>query len=262
MIKITRYAFMITVLLSISASGLAAADDVATLKEEIASLKQGQQQIQKDLAEIKKLLEKGARGTTGKQGFTPKDMKLADDVASKGDINAPVTLVEFSDYQCPYCKRHANAVMTEITEAYIDTGKVRFIMRENPIPNLHPRATAASTAALCAGEQGQYWGMHDALFTDQKLKTDEDFTAMAVGLGLDMARYDECYTSDRIKAEIKADQVEAQKMGVSGTPSFVLGLSDSKDPNKVHLTKFIRGAQTFITFSAAIDELLESEKAK
>lgn len=262
MIKIARLMFTLPILMTITVSNLQAADDAATLKDEIAALRQGQEQIQKELAEIKKLVQQGGRGVAGGQPFTPKDMQLPKDVAYKGNEDAPVTIVEFSDYQCPYCKRHANTVMNEITETYIDTGKVRFIMRENPIPNLHPRATAASAAALCAGQQGHYWDMHDALFTDQKANKDEDFQAMAEGMGLDMAAFDQCFVSDAIQAQIKADQVEAQKMGVSGTPSFVLGLTDPKDPNKVHLTKFIRGAQTFVTFSAAIDELLDSEKAE
>lgn len=175
-----------------------------------------------------------------------------------GENDAVVTLVEFSDYHCPFCKRHATTVMVQLQEEYIDTGKVRFVMREYPISNLHPRAEAAAAAALCAGDQDNYWGMHDALFSDQKATTDEDFQAMATGLELDMAAFNECMSTNKFKEQIKADQAAAQKLGITGTPSFVLGLTDPDHPSKVHLTKYIRGAQAFPTFSAAIDELLKS----
>lgn len=147
--------------------------------------------------------------------------------------------------------------MTQLQKNYIDTGKLRFVMREYPIPNLHPRAKAAAVAVLCAGDQGDYWGMHDALFNDQKAKTDEAFKAMADTLGLNATEFSTCLASDKFDAQIKADQAEGQKLGISGTPSFVVGITDPKDPNKVHLTEFIRGAQPYSKFSATIDQLLK-----
>lgn len=234
-----------------------AKSDVSELKAEIEALKQGQEQIQKDLEEIKTLLKQGARAAPGQQAFKPTDITLGDGVATKGEKTAPVTLVEFSDYQCPYCKRHATTVMPELIKNYIDTGKLRFVMREYPIPNLHPRAEAAAAAVLCAGDQGNYWGMHDELFNDQKAMTDDDFKTRAGKLGLDMTAFDACLASNKFDAQIKADQAEGQKLGITGTPSFVAGLTDPKDPNKVHLTKFIRGAQPYTAFASAIDELLK-----
>lgn len=261
MIKLSKCTLACIFFFAISTSGALAKDSTAELKEEIQILKQGQQQIQKDLEEIKKLLKEGTRTAPGQQAFKPTDMKLGE-AAYKGKKTAPVTLIEFSDYQCPYCKRHATTTMTQLTESYIDTGKLRFVMREMPIPNLHPRAHAASVAVLCSGDQGNYWGMHDALFNDQKAKTDDDFKAMADTLGLDGTAFSTCLASKRFDAQIKADQAEARKLGITGTPSFVLGLTDPKDPSIVHLTKFIRGAQPFATFSADIDELLKPSGAK
>jgi len=262
MIKFTANAFIILILFILSTSGAVAKVNTADLKEDIQALKEGQEQIQKDLEEIKKLLKQGARAAPGQQAFKPADMKLTDNVAIKGENTAPVTLVEFSDYHCPYCKRHATTVLTELQKNYIDTGKLRFVMREFPIPNLHPRAEAAAVAVLCAGDQGNYWGMHDALFNDQKAKTDEAFIAMANSIGLDEAAFVSCLGSDKFDAQIKADQAEGRKLGISGTPSFVVGLTDPDDPATVHLTKFIRGAQPYASFAAAIDELLESAEDK
>lgn len=262
MIRLTRLTLAIALLITLSTSNALAKSSTDELKEEIQALKQGQEQIQKDLDEIKKMLEKGARAAPGQQAFKPTDMKLTDGVATNGESTAPVTLVEFSDYHCPYCKRHATTVMPELQKNYIDTGKLRFVMREFPIPNLHPRAEAAAVAVLCAGDQGNYWGMHDALFNDQNAKTDEDFKAMASSIGLDAAAFHSCLTSKKFDAQIKADQAEGRKLGISGTPSFVLGTTDPDDPSIVHLSKFIRGAQPYASFAAAIDELLESAEDK
>ena len=257
MSRFTIQAAIILTLFMLSVSGASAKDKNAELKAEIEALKQGQEQIQKDLDEIKKLLEQGARPARGQEVFKPTDVTLGE-VAYQGEKTAPVTLIEFSDYQCPFCKRHAKSVMPQLIENYVDTGKLRFVMREYPIPNLHPRAEAAAVAVLCAGDQGQYWGMHDALFNDQKANKDEDFKAMANTLGLDTTAFDTCVASGKFDAQIKADVAEGQKLGISGTPSFVVGLTDPKDPDKVHLTRFIRGAQPYATFAANIDELLKS----
>ena len=238
-------------------------DDIKALNEQVQNLQQGQAQIQKDLDEIKKLLKEAPRAAArpGKPAFAPTDTKLGD-VPYKGEYDAPVTLIEFSDYQCPYCKRHATAVMPALITKYVDTGKLRLVMREYPIENLHKRAVPTSEAALCAGDQGQYWGMHDALFADQKANSDENFRQMAATLGLDVSAFSECMSSDKFMAQINADITEGQRLGISGTPSFVVGLTDSKDPSTVHLTKFIRGAQSLQSFSAAIDELLKIKELK
>ena len=259
MIRLSKFTMAFILLFAVSVSDAMAKSKTEQLRDEVQELKQGQEQIQKDLEEIKKLLEKGARAAPAKAAFKPTDMKLGN-APTMGDSTAPVTLVEFSDYHCPYCKRHATTVMKQLQENYIDTGKLRFVMREMPIPNLHPRAEAAAVAVLCAGDQGDYWGMHDALFIDQKAKTDEAFKAMAESIGLNAAAFDTCLGSKKFDAQIKADQAEARKLGISGTPSFVVGLTDSKDSSTVHLTKFIRGAQPYASFAAAIDELLKSTK--
>ena len=239
-------------------------DELKALKQEVQTLQQGQEKMQKDLEEIKKLLQQAPRAAPAaapaRPAFKPTDIQLSE-VPYRGEYDAPVTLIEFSDYQCPYCKRHANAVMPPLIESYVDTGKVRFVMREYPIENLHRRAIPASEAALCAGDQGNYWGMHDALFTDQKANTDEQFQQMAASLDLDPAAFSECMESDKFMDQIRADMVEGQKLGISGTPSFVVGLTDPEDPSKVHLTKFIRGAQSLASFSAAMDELLKTAQS-
>jgi protein-disulfide isomerase len=234
-------------------------DEIKALKEEVAAMREGQEKMQKDLDEIKKLLEQGTRPAPARAGnaFTPKTIELGS-VSLRGDADAPVTLIEYSDYDCPFCKRHADTVMPALIEDYVNTGKLRFIMREYPIDRLHPRATAASEAVLCAGDQGNYWGMHDAMFGDQKANTDEDFQRMATNLGLDVDAFKACVDSDKFMEQIGSHIAEGQGLGVSGTPSFVAGLTDPEDSNKVNLTKFIRGSQALPAFKAAIDELIKT----
>ena len=250
----------VTCLLVAGPAAAKTSDEIKALKEEVAAMREGQEEMQKDLDEIKKLLQQGARPsrpTPSARAFEARTIELGQ-VAAKGEATAPVTLIEYSDYDCPFCKRHAETMMPALIKDYIDTGKVRFIMREYPIDHLHPRATAASQAVLCAGDQGNYWGMHDAMFADQRANTDEDFQGMASDLGLDVDAFNACMESDKFAEQIRAHQSEGQGLGVSGTPSFVVGLTDPDDPNKVNLTKFIRGAQPLQAFQSAIDELLKT----
>jgi protein-disulfide isomerase len=256
----TLFSLLVAAFLLLSGPALAkTSDEIKALKEEVAAMREGQEEMQKDLDEIKKLLQQGARPAPAPSAnaFTPKTIELGS-ASSRGEADAPVTLIEYSDYDCPFCKRHAETVMPALIEDYVNTGKLRFIMREYPIDRLHPRATAASEAVLCAGDQGGYWGMHDAMFADQKANTDEDFQKMVADLGLDVDAFKACVEGDKFAEQIRSDIAEGQGLGVSGTPSFVVGLTDPEDSNKVNLTKFIRGAQPLPAFQSAIDELVKT----
>ena len=263
MLNVSRLLLSLIVVASVLFAGpllARTADEIKALKEEVEALREGQERMQGDLDEIKKLLQQGARpaaAAPSARSFTPKTIQLGDN-HYRGEQDAPVTLIEYSDYHCPFCKRHAITVMPPIIENYVNTGKVRFIMREFPIDRLHPRAPAASKAALCAGDQGNYWGMHDALFEDQKATSDDDFRRMVSDLGLDVDAFNECMGGDEFTAQISSDMAEGRGLGVSGTPSFVVGLTDPEDPDKVNVTKFIRGAQPLPAFQSAIDELLKA----
>ena len=233
-------------------------DEIKALKEEIVTLQEGQEKMQKDLAEIKTLLEKGAARApaAAKPPFQPKDLVVGNS-PYLGSADAPVTLFEYSDYQCPYCRRHATTVLTQLVKEYVDNGQLRVVMREYPITTIHPRAVAASTAALCAGAQGKYWEMHDQIFANQKALSDEDLLAHSNTIGLDQAAFQACQADDATAEQIQAEIAEAQSMGISGTPSFVIGLTDPKDSNKVRVTKYIRGAQPLPSFQSAVNDQLK-----
>jgi protein-disulfide isomerase len=232
-------------------------DEIQALKSEIEALKDGQASIQKSLEDILTILEPIKRRTQNQaQKFEPKDVDLAG-ATIRGSADAPVTLVEFTDYQCPFCRRHFQTTMPRILKDYVETGKVRYVLKEFPIPSLHPGAPKAAEGALCAGEQGQYWEMHDAIFQDPKAVAPDQLKERATGLGLDVADFSDCLDSGKYEKRVRDDQRAGQELGVRGTPSFLLGQTDPANPDKIKATKFIRGAQGYATFKQAIDELLK-----
>src|SRR5690606_19329787 len=137
-------------------------EELAAIRAELETLRASQQKTQAELAEIRKLLE-GARPPREPE-FAATAIEL-DGAPERGSAAAPLVLVEFSDYQCPFCRRHAQQVLPELLKHYVDAGRVRYVMKQFPLVSLHPQAELAARAALCAGDQGDYWEMHDALFS-------------------------------------------------------------------------------------------------
>jgi protein-disulfide isomerase len=159
---------------------------------------------------------------------------------AKGPADAPVTLVEFSDFECPYCSRMTET-LHQVTEKYGD--KVRLVFRQYPLA-MHANAQKAAEASLCAHEQGQFWAMHDLLFEEQKSLTVADLKEKAARLGLDSTSFDVCLDEGRTAAQVNEDLQAGARAGVSGTPAvFVNG-------------KFFSGAQPLEAISGAIDEEL------
>jgi protein-disulfide isomerase len=165
---------------------------------------------------------------------------------AKGPANAPVEIVEFSDFQCPYCLRAAPTV-NQVLKAYGD--KVRFVYRHYPLPN-HPNARPAAEAAACAAEQGKFWPYHDRLFGDATKLGQGDLKRGAAELGLDTARFDACVDSHKLQATVDADVRAGQDAGVDGTPAFFIN------------GRMISGAQPLEVFKRIIDEELELKRAR
>jgi protein-disulfide isomerase len=163
---------------------------------------------------------------------------------AKGPENAPIEIVEFSDFQCPYCLA-ANPTVKRVLETYGD--RVRFVYRNYPLPN-HPQARPAAEAAQCANAQGRFWLYHDRLFANPSKLTEGDLKRTAAELGLDTARFNACFDSHQFKDVIDADVQAGQDAGVSGTPAFFI--------NGRELT----GAQPFEQFQRIIDEELQLKK--
>lgn len=143
-------------------------------------------------------------------------------VMALGRADAPLTLVEFADYQCPYCRQFHIASFELLKRDWIDTGKLRFIARELPLP-FHANATNAATAARCAGEQDQYWNMRAVLQVNAANLDTLAITQFAADLKLDTTRFAACMHEKRYDALIRKDTADANAVGITGTPTFVLG---------------------------------------
>ena len=138
---------------------------------------------------------------------------------SRGPAEAPVTIVEFSDFQCPFCQR-AKPVLDEVERRH--PNDVRIVYRHLPLDSLHPRARASAEAAACAEEGGKFWQYHDMLFANNRALSDADLRKYAGQVGLDSEAFDECVRTRRHQAAVEADAQEAKKLGISGTPAFVV----------------------------------------
>ena len=231
-------------------------DELKALRKDLESLKQGQSDIQKELQEIKTLL----RGRVATPPPEPQNVVLSvKDDPFKGEKDARLTLIEFTDYQCPFCARHVAQTHPQIEKDYIQSGKVKYVLRDFPIESIHPLAFKAHEVAHCAGEQGKYWEMHDRLFNNQKTMSLKDLLDHAQALALEMPKFQQCLDSRKHAAKIRKDLADGQKAGVQGTPSFFLGLTEPND-GIVKAVRIIRGAQPYAAFKAAIDSILAGQK--
>jgi protein-disulfide isomerase len=233
-------------------------DEIAALKREIQSLKAQQAQMQRDLDTIKSILL-GQRAQAEPRGdqFVNKQITL-DNQPSRGNANAKVTMVEVSDYHCPFCRRQTLQTMPQVNADYINTGKVRYVFVDYPIAQLHPDAFKSHEAAACAGDQGKYWQMHDLLFTNSPAKDASQLATQASMLGLDMKQFDACMNGGNggaHAAEIRGSIARVQQLGVGGTPLVLIGLTPAPgSPMKV--IGSVYGALPYADFKAALDAAL------
>ncbi|MFQ5897911.1 MAG: DsbA family protein [Candidatus Methylomirabilia bacterium] len=232
----------------------------AEVEEEIAGLRKELAEIKRELAEIKGLLRTILEGA--RRARRPRRVTAEVSVSGRpslGRPDAPVTMVEFSDYQCPFCKRHLSTVHPIIKKAYIDTGKLRYVFRDFPIASLHPRAKKAHEAAHCAGEQDHYWEMHDILFENSRDFSVAALKRYAQRIGLGGARFGECLQSGKYASVIEREIAEGTKAGVRGTPSFVIGPSGS---GGTITGTIVRGAQPLARFRQVIENALKAAVRK
>ncbi len=164
----------------------------------------------------------------------------ADDDTVKGDPNAPVTIIEFSDYECPFCTRFWSDTLPQITKEYIDTGKVKHVYRDFPL-GFHTSAQKAAEASECAGDQDMYWEMHDKLYKNNNALAVSDLKGYAAELGLDTDAFNTCLDSGKYEDEVKSDMADGEAAGVTGTPGFFIN------------GKKLVGAQPFSAFKQIID---------
>jgi protein-disulfide isomerase len=229
------------------------AADLGALQRDMEAVKGDLAGIKKDLAEIRQLLLQRAAPPVPAAPAVTK-VKVGDG-PSLGKRDAPVTLVEFSDYQCPFCGRFFSQTFAALKADYIDTGKVRYVFRDFPLDQIHPQARKAAEAAHCAGEQRKYWQMHDALFKNQRALQVDDLKGYAREVGLDAATFNRCLDSGKFATTVSQHVAAGSDVGVTGTPAFFVGKT-SADGTIEAIS--IRGAMPLVAFRQAIDRLLEA----
>lgn len=174
-----------------------------------------------------------------------------------GNPDAPITIIEFSDFQCPFCARFHTQTLPLLLDQYIEQGKVKLVFRDFPIQNIHPNALPAAVAAECANEQGKFKEMHDILFDNQNQWNNQEtvdalsmFSQYATQIQLDQETFDSCLTSGKHIEEIRKDLEDGRSYQVTGTPGFFIG---NDDIGYVEL----KGAQPFESFKKVIDAQLD-----
>jgi len=199
-------------------------------------------------------------GTTENKQVTPPQTISLDDDPVLGNPNAPITIVEFSDYQCPFCAKFHTQTLPLINENYIKSGKVNFVFRDFPITGIHPNALPASLASECADDQGKFWQYNGILFTNQDSWKNLDVSSVSMTfqeyaneLGLDVSEFSSCLTTVKHSQEVNKDLQEGQNYGVAGTPGFFIG-------NEKLGYVIVEGAKPYATFEQVLNSQLSRIK--
>lgn len=226
------------------AAGTAAAGDALSGSQAEAILR--------ELRELRALVQKPQQAAKPATPEPPRTVTVPlGDSPSLGQPSAPVVLVEFTDFQCPFCKRAHDEMLEAVRKKYVETGKVRLVSRCLPLP-FHPNAEPAATAALCAGEQGQFWPMRDRLFVNPEALSGVDLLSAAAALKLDAKAFAACLEAKRFSAAISRDKQDAAAAGITGTPSFVLGRASGPTVTGLLMV----GAKPLAFVEAEIEKLL------
>lgn len=182
------------------------------------------------------------------------------DINILGTGTSGLLLIEFSDFQCPFCKRHSEQVFPQLKSEFVETGMIRYGFGHNPLTSIHPLARALAAAAICAGKQGKFWELHGRLFAAE-IYSDDDIAAHAFALGLAPNSFVPCLqNSDDVDRTIDRHITLAELVGLPATPGFLLGTVDST--GRLVALRTIRGAQPVETFRTTIREVMDAERMR
>jgi protein-disulfide isomerase len=236
--------------LAVLISGCASRSDVEALRKDVEALKVTQTQ----------LLRRIGNASTGQapQAPQPRPLPASLDLTGteiRGAKTASVVLVEFSDYECPFCIRHFTQTMPQIDAAYVQTGKIQYAFRDFPIAENHPEAIRAHVASRCAAEQGKFWEIHARLFSPPGSHRPEALLALAKNVGLNTAAFSACVASDKYTPIIRQSTAFTISLGGDGTPYFLIG---KMTPGTMQFQPMTRmsGASPFERFQQALDGVL------
>jgi protein-disulfide isomerase len=258
MLKLTSVALLAVLSLSPPPSQ---SSEIEALKREVAALKAQQAAMQRDLQAIMTLLQglaqprqQQAPGAPEVPGLIGSSIPLAGE-PTMGSQSARVTVVEISDYHCPFCRRSAQQTFPQIVSEYVKSGKAQYAFIDYPIAQLHPDAFRSHEAAACAGDQGKFWEMHTTLWAGAPVRDVDGLKAKAASVGVEAAAFTACMSSGKHAASIKESIARMERLGIGGTPMTLVGLTPGPG-QPMTVVKYIYGAMPYSEFKSAIDQVL------
>lgn len=234
-------------------SGCTTSAQTSDIRQEIEELKQGQLSIQEELEEIKSLLERivAPQARPSQAGPTIKNVKFdIGDNPVRGSASAKFILIEFTDYECPFCGRYVRDTLPQILSEYVDKGAIQYTVIDLPLP-MHSKAVKAAEASHCAEDQGKFWEIHELMM--KKQESLGDLFSYAATLKLDVAKFNECVGSGKYADAVKKDMALTDKLDINAVPGFIIGRVDPSNPGKITGISMIQGAVPFSNFKTEID---------
>jgi protein-disulfide isomerase len=233
--------------------------DVEIMKGHIGRVVQYLQQrdAQSIAPQLQPQLPPQAQAQQPGSGFNPAGKVSTAGAPTLGRADAPVTIVEFSDFECPFCQRFFKSTLPEIKRDYLDTGKVRYVFLDFPLEQMHTQARKAAEAAHCAGDQGKFWEMHDILFEQSANLDPRQYAQYARTLKLEGPAFELCLGSGKQSARINRGLASGRSLGINATPSFIITRTERGDA--VAGGKVITGAQPYEQFRQAIEQALAAK---
>ena len=230
------------------------------IRQEIYELKQGQQSIREELEAIKVLLEKIS---TQQAKPTPSGPVIRDVEFSignnpvKGKAGAGLILIEFTDYECPFCGRYVRETFPQILTEYIDKGLIKYSVIDMPLTMMHPKAAKAAEASHCADAQGKFWEIHELMMSKQESLG--DLSSYAESLNLDIPQFEQCLNSGQHDKTVQSGMALARTLGINAVPGFIIGRVDSADRGNVTGISIIQGAMPFASFKIELDAAIVAQ---
>jgi protein-disulfide isomerase len=232
-----------------------------SIQQQLDELKAGQERLLKELEEIRALLQERQEKLAVASALPPPAKVITLNLQGepyRGQSTATVAVVEYSDFGCPFCAKYVRETYPLIDKEYVQPGKVRYFFRDLPAPE-HTNALAAACAARCAGEQGKFWEMHDLLFAAQPGFAPGDLASYAEGLGLDAKQFSQCLASSKYEQIIRKVIGSAERMGLYGTPVFLIG-TIAGEGTIFRATKVLVGGSELDALRSALDEALAAPR--
>ena len=232
------------------------AQNAPTIDERLKAVEDALRSLSAQVAELNSRL-RPPQPSSPIETIGPSDVSL-NGVPRKGASAAKIVLIEFSDFECPFCGRHARGPYAQLQQQYVTTGKIQYAFRHFPLDQLHPAARQAAEAAACANAQGKFWEFHDTLFANQRALQLPNLLEYAKSVQIDGNKFEACVTGHQMAGLVSGDVAEGQRLGFNGTPGFLIG---EIQPNQtVRVTRRIVGAYPFEVFQQALDEQLSGTR--